>query len=599
MKTKLLLLCIFFNFYTHAQLRLIKQTENNVYGSNITGLKTLNNDIIFAMTESGSPYKRGAYVSNGSSETTNLIQGLENNRYDFEGLDKENYVIDNDVFLFSSRGYNYQTEDKAYVLNDGRTSANLVTSSTYLEKITRTSNNKIIKLIREYYEKYTLAGVTYPDGFFFHLSIYNADGVLENNYTYDGNTGVNSAVEQYNSLVRIHKIFYWNGTYYFIGENTQNRSDLYKFAGGRPYRVTQLYANGTSNTDVSINHILFEESYMYFQGLYRTWGVTDGPLDFVSEGLELCYTNGNGSFGANQTQIPLFILGENKENYDGTTGYMAKETSEVSPARSRPIKELNNGSVIYMDDNIDALGIINLDGSYDYLVNNTKEIDEYFSYKDKFYYINLIYNSDNTQTCYLYEIDGDPLNTIVHEFPTGTDGGNFSYALRNKFDVSEEEGKAYFIGAYYPSGGVQAAILSFDFETSQFTKEKVFDYNEISGYINNINRFNNGFVFSDSDKVYSYDVDIRAKYIKPNENSKSANTAKTSSIEDITYNNNIYNVGLETTDLAPDETLKIELLDTTSMDFKTKIGSLPNSSYAKTYYKLVTLNESNHQSTIS
>ncbi|WP_193747229.1 hypothetical protein [Algibacter lectus] len=55
MKTKLLLLCTLLSFYTHAQLRLIKQTENNIYRRGVTGVTTLNNDILFTMTESGSP----------------------------------------------------------------------------------------------------------------------------------------------------------------------------------------------------------------------------------------------------------------------------------------------------------------------------------------------------------------------------------------------------------------------------------------------------------------------------------------------------------------------------------------------------------------
>lgn len=597
MRTKLLLLCTLFSFYTHAQLRLIKQTENNIYGSGVTGLKTLNNDIIFTMTESGSPFKRGAYVSNGSSDTTNKIQGLENNRYSFEGLDKENYLIDNDAFLFSSRLYNSQSEDKAYRINDGSTSATLVTSSTSSESITRTSNNKIIKQRREFYPSYTSNGNSFASGFNFFISIFNGDGILENSYEFDGNTGIGNSVDDFNSLTLITDIFYWKGTYYFIGNTTQNRSDLYKFDSLSNYRITKLYVNGNSNTDVGPSDIILEDSYIYFQGLYRTWGVSDGPDDYVDEGRELCYTNGDIIFGANQTQLPLFIISENKENYDGTRGYMAKNTSEGF-AMSKPIKELN-GSVIYIDENNNTLNIVNPDDTYYNLVNFTKDTDVYFTYDNKFYYISSELNSDFSSTNYMYEINGDPLNTIRHEFPTSISGDNFSLAIDNNFDISEEDQKAYIIGAYHSSAGVKAAILSFDFSTSQFAKEKVFDNNEISGYINNINRFNNGFVFTDFDKVYSYDVDIRAKYFTPDQSGKSANAAKINSEEDISYNNTIYSVNLETSNLATGATLKVELLDTTSNAFKTKIASLPNNSYAKTYYKLVTLNESSHQSTIN
>ncbi|MDO7136930.1 T9SS type A sorting domain-containing protein [Algibacter lectus] len=597
MKTKLLLLCTLFSLYTHAQLRLIKQTENNVYRRGVTGLKTLNNDILFTMTESGSPYKLGAYVSNGSNKTTNQIQGLENNRYSFEGLDKENYAIDNDVFLFSSRLNNSQSEDKAYRINDGRTSATLVTSSTSAESITRTSNNKIIKQRKEYYPPYTLFGNRYAGGYNFFISIFNSDGILENSYEFDGNTGTGNSVDDFNSLTLITNIFYWKGTYYFIGNNTQNRTDLYKFDGLSNYRMTKLYVNGNSNTSVGPSDILLEDSYIYFQGLYRTWGVTDGPNDFIDEGRELCYTNGDIMFGASQTQIPLFIFNVSKENYDGTRGYRAKNTSESS-AMSKPIKEFN-GSIIYIDENNDNLNIINPDGTNYNLVNSTKDTDSYFTFNNKFYYLTRKLNPDYSSTCYMYEIDGDPLNTIRHEFPLSIDGNNFSFAQNNYLSISENEGKAYIIGGYYPSSGVKAAILSFDFSTSQFTKEKVFNPNEISGYITNINRFNNGFVFSDFDKVYSYNVEIRAKYFTPNQGGKSADIEKNNSEEDITYNNTVYNVNLETTSLAPNETLKIELLDTTSIAFKSKIGNLPNNSYAKTYYKLVTLNESSHQSTVN
>ena len=597
MKTKLLLLCTLLSFYTHAQLRLIKQTENNIYRRGVTGVTTLNNDILFTMTESGSPYKIGAYISNGSNETTNQIQGLENNTYSFEGLDKENYAIDNDIFLFSSRLFNSQSEDKAYRINDGRTSATLVTSSTSAESITRTSNNKIIKQRREYYPPYTLSGNRYAGGYNFFINIFNGDGILENSYEFDGNTGIGNSVDDFNSLTLITNIFYWKGTYYFIGNTTQNRSDLYKFDSLSNYRITKLYVNGNSNTDVSPSDILLEDSYIYFQGLYRTWGVSDDPDDFIDEGRELCYTNGDIIFGANQTQIPLFILNENKENYDGTRGYMAKNTSEGF-AMSKPIKELN-GSVIYIDENNDTLNIVNPDGTYYNLVNYTKDTDAYFTYDNKFYYIASELNSDYSSTYYMYEINGDPLKTIRYEFPKSTNGDDFSLALNNNLDISQEEGKVYLIGGYHSSSGVNAAILSFDFSTLQFTQEHVFDNNEISGHITNLNRFNNGFVFSDFDKVYSYNVEIRAKYFTPNQSGKGANIEKLNSEEDISYNNTSYNVSLKSTNLAPNETLKIELLDTTAIAFKTKIESLPNNSYAKTYYKLVTLNESSHQSTIN
>ncbi|GAL79778.1 putative metallopeptidase [Algibacter lectus] len=276
---------------------------------------------------------------------------------------------------------------------------------------------------------------------------------------------------------------------------------------------------------------------------------------------------------------------------------MAKNTSEGF-AMSKPIKELN-GSVIYIDENNDTLNIVNPDGTYYNLVNYTKDTDAYFTYNNKFYYIASELNSDYSSTYYMYEINGDPLKTIRYEFPKSTNGDDFSLALNNNLDISQEEGKVYLIGGYHSSSGVNAAILSFDFSTLQFTQEHVFDNNEISGYVTNLNRFNNGFVFSDFDKVYSYNVEIRAKYFTPNQSGKGANIEKLNSEEDISYNNTSYNVSLKSTNLAPNETLKIELLDTTAIAFKTKIESLPNNSYAKTYYKLVTLNESSHQSTIN
>lgn len=597
MKTKLLLLCIFCSAYTHAQLRLIKQTEDNVYRRGVTGLKTLNNDIIFAMTESGSPYKIGAYISNGSSDTTNEIQGLENNTYSFEGLFKENYVINNDVFLFSSRLLNYQSEDKAYKINDARTSAKLVASSPSNQTITRTSNNKIIKQQREYYAPYTLYGNRYSGGYNFNLDIYNANGLLENSISFNGNTGVNSAIEDFNSLTLITNIFYWKGTYYFTGNNTQNRTDLYKIGNNRPYRITELFVTGTSNISVEPSDIVLGNSYIYFQGLYRTWGVNDDPNDYVDEGRELCYTNGSTTFGSGQTQIPLFIFNYSKENYDGTRGFRAKETTE-NYANSKPITELN-GSIVFIDENTSYVNAINTNGTVDNLILYSNTSDEYFVYDNKLYYLVYEYHPDYSNTSYLYEIDGDPLNTIKHELPLSNNGDKFSLALKNKFALSKKDGKVYILGAYHPAEGVKAGILSFDFETSQFTKEVIFDYDEISGSITNIHRFNNGFVFSDFDKVYSYNVDIRAKYIKPNESNKSAQSTKTNSESDITYNNNTYFVDVESSNLTTDETLRIELLDTTSTAFKSKIGSLPDKSFAQTYYKIVTLNESNHQSTLT
>lgn len=606
MKTKLLILCLFINCYANAQLRLIAETVNSSTTNSVNEIRVLDNDIIIAMLKSGSPNNQGAYVSNGSSETFYKLNGLNDFRHTFSGLNNEPYIINNDAFIFSNRAFNGFTTHKAYKLNDGRTSATLVDEFKDNGWMNRTSNNKLIKYTKTFYPSYRIDFVTFQSGYYFTFNIYNEDGIVENSFVLDGNTGLSGTNEDFNSLTNISNLFFWNGNYYCYGTNSQNRTDIYTFDQNRFYRTTKLYQAGNSNVSVDPRYLLLEDNYMYFQGLYTTWKVNDAYADGVNEGRELCYTNGNAIFGANDTTIPLFMFNTSEaDNYDGTRGYKAFDTS-AGYANSLPIKEID-GSVIYVDVNNSDLNVVKPDGSISTLIPQIEYFDKntypkyHFSYNNKLYYITTEFG--DVVTNYLYEIDGNPSNVIKHQFPSNAEGHRFLVSTNSLFDISEKDGKAYFPGKYHnPFVSNKGAIVSFDFATSQFTTEAVFENNQVSLYIDNLIRFNNGFVFSDRNKVFSYNVDIRAKHITPNMNQSIKNNSKASkntTTNEITYNGNTYETDITASNMAVNETIKIELLDESSSHFKDKINTFPDDSYAKTYYKIVSLNDSNHQSTVT
>lgn len=593
MKKNVLFAIVFISCFAHAQLRVINQPENNSATVTIRGVNTIDNDIIIAMMASASPYEDGVYISNGTYETLYQVNGLENVRHELKGIINEPYVMGNDAFILNSKFYNGTNTDKVYRINDTRTAANLVTSND--RKLFKTNNNKLVKYVKEFYPTSRENGVFRASGYFFDFFFYNADGTLETSYRLNGNTAINEINEDFNSLTNILKIFYWKGTYYFVGSNTQNRNDLYKIESGRFYRVTELFVTGNSNSATRPTDIVLDDNYMYFQGLYRTWGVNDNKSEFVNEGRELCYTNGSTTFGNSQTQIPLFILGASNLVFDGTRGYKAFDTS-MGFADSTPIKEVN-GNVIFFDNNFKSVNSLLPNGDNFTLIHQPSFAAFHFSYNDKVYYIN--FESEARTQTYLYELDGDPNNIKKYPFPDNSLGHYFSNARKDSFYISENEGKVFFTGSYHINSSIQSTgILSFDFSTGQFNQEASFNLNDVSSNLKSVVRYNNGFVFEDSDNVLSYNVEIRSKHITPNTDS-AKQLANDKSTDDISYNGYVYTSDVSTSNLPLNEKIKIELLDTTSAHFNTKIVTYPDNSYAKTYYKMSSFNDLEHESTIT
>lgn len=154
MKTTLFSILLFLSFQAQSQLCLIQQTTNVTGGNSVYDLETLYNDILYTRTTEVGPIFRGLSISNGSSETSYEISGLDNLEYSFEDFSREPSIIDNDVFLFISRFKNHTDEHRIYRLNDLRTEALLVTTATGQEGFVRTSNNKIVKHNKENYDFY-------------------------------------------------------------------------------------------------------------------------------------------------------------------------------------------------------------------------------------------------------------------------------------------------------------------------------------------------------------------------------------------------------------------------------------------------------------
>ncbi|QOD59948.1 T9SS type A sorting domain-containing protein [Polaribacter haliotis] len=594
MKTKLLLYFLLIGFGVNAQLRLIKQTQNNGSKSpTINGVKTVDNDILLSMAEDFSPYSQSVFVSGGSSETTYKVSGLNNLIYRFTDISKKPNSKNNDVFLYD----NTSNDNKIYRINNQRTQASLVASADNKSGLIRTSNNKIVKHSKVYYASYTENFKTYPAGYNFFIDIFNADGNLETSYTFDGNTGYYQNTEDNNSLTRIDDIFFWKGKYYFIGSNTQNRVDIYYFDNLRSYKITKLYVSGNSNFSVNPDSIILEEDYIYFRGLYRTWKVNDTEGNYEEHGREICYSDGSFTFGSNQTEIPLFFSSKPSETqvYDGSRGYRAKDTN-TGYADSTPIK-LVGGNLIYRDNTNKTLNLIASDNILHNLVSLTRDSDEYFFYNNKLYYFT--YEIGTERVDYMYEFDGNPFNIKKYMIPANYTGHVFRVGLGIMFDVSKAENKVFIVGNYYEEFSKQTpAIISFDFATAQFSEEKTFDNNEVSNSLKNLKRFNNGFVFTDLDKAYSYNVEIRTKVITPNPNGNKNAIAKKNS-EELTYNGISYNIDFSSSNLPANEKLKLQILDSTSFHFKTEINSLPDNSFAKTYYNITSLNDSAHESTLT
>ncbi|QTE21611.1 T9SS type A sorting domain-containing protein [Polaribacter cellanae] len=597
MKTKLLIALFFVSLVTNAQLRLIKDVKNYVKGyKSVTALEAVDNDIIISMAENLNPFEAGVYISNGTLENTYKLNGLENIQYTLNGLFGESYLINNEVFLFSNRLSSSSDNNRVFKINELKTSASLVAEADNHGIILRTNNNKIAEVNREYYPSEYVNFKTIPAGYNFFVKIFDENGTLEKSYTFNGNTGLDNPAEDINYLTRIVELFFWKGKYYFTGVNTQNRKDLYYFDDARQYKITKLHVYGNSNTAVAPNNFVLSDDFIYFNGLYRTWETAEtGERSATEHGKEICFTNGTLDFGGNETTIPNFLtISANKAPYDGTRGYKALDTNSAY-ANSVPIYT-NNNVVIYKDfaDN-KALKLIDASNALHTLIAITNDSDKYFIRNNKLYYLTSEFTT--VLTYYLYEFNGNPNNVKKYQLPTNN-GDNFRIITQNPYTISQKSNKVFFSGQFYNSPNVRrTAIISFDFKTTQFTEEKVFADDNVQ--ISDIKRYNNGFVFKgEDDKIYSYNAEIRATQITPNSaGGKSAK--KTNSAQQLTLNGVVYNASVASSNLATNEKLKIELLDTTSIYFKGKIKNLPNNSYAKSFYKITALNNSNHETTLT
>lgn len=597
MKRKLVLLFVLFSFFANAQLRLIKEVENYKANFNsVSALEVVDNDIIISMVESLNPFKAGVFVSNGTLENTYKIDGLENINYTLEGLFKESYIINDEIFLFSNRITSPSNNNRVFKINNTKTAATLIADADVSGLVLRTNNNKIVKIKREYYPSSTVNFERVPDGYNFFVTIFDEKGNEEKSYVFDGNTGLNNPSEDNNFLRRISELFFWNGNYYFTGVNSQNRSDLYYFNNARQYKITKLHVDGNSNTAVRPNNYILSDNYIYFNGLYNTWATPETPVNNpIRHGKEICFTDATLNFGANETAIPNFLTtSANLAAYDGTRGYKALDTN-ADFADSEPIYE-NNGVVIYKDLTTNSLNSVDASNTIQTLVSTRNGIDQYFIRNNKLYY--LTPEITTTSIYYLYVFDGDINNTKKYQLPANN-GDNFKIDTGNPYNISEKENKV-FISGYFsnPPDLNRTAIISFNFNTSQFSEEEVFTDDTIK--ISNIKRYNNGFVFKGEDeKIYSYNAEIRATQITPNPGNGKSIATKTNTLEQLTLNNKVYNVAVSASNLALNEKLKIEMLDSTSTYFKSKISALPNNNYAKVFYRISALNNASHQSTIT
>lgn len=58
-----------------------------------------------------------------------------------------------------------------------------------------------------------------------------------------------------------------------------------------------MYSNFQNNIAVEPDEFLLEDSYIYFNGYYRTWTFEDTEPNYEDEGREVCYTDGTVEFG--------------------------------------------------------------------------------------------------------------------------------------------------------------------------------------------------------------------------------------------------------------------------------------------------------------
>jgi hypothetical protein len=594
------------HFMMSAQSLEILKEAHPTSQSTIFDFQTVDNDVFISLQENATTF--GVFHSNGTETSTEKIQDIENSdKLVFTGRFRENYIIDTDVFIFSN-GSSFPSKHKAYrVSNNRKNATEIIETSPSSEWMIRSNNNKLIKQSKTFYATSTDSnGNRRPSGFTFLLNIYNSDGTLERNVDFDGNLDFIANVQDRNSLSGIFNIFFWKGEYYFVGSNTQNREDFYRLTSNSYSRITKLYVSGNSNTAVDPQNILLNKDFIHFTGEYRTWNANDSESDFEQHGRELCYTNGSEFFGNNETAIPNFLSNKSGEafSYDGSRGYKAEDTSN-GVAWAIPIAVLNNYKIF-----IQRLGNDGKLMSLNTTNNNIQELLEdvdpvssiYFTYNNKLYFKG-IETVEGVRKTYVYEFDGNPANTFKFEMPSN--GGITFGASSNGYDsyyLDETNGKIIISGSYPKSFRERRpAIITLDLENKTVNEEVVFEHNQLDSFsknfIKNARIFNNGFVFTSHSKVFAYGVEPRSKTITPNNDSFKSTTKKSS--EEIVYKSSTYKTEVQTSNLATNESLHIQLLDTTSVLFKSKIISFPDKAFSSTFYKITTSNNSTHESTIT
>lgn len=571
MKTKITFLLIFTTYLSFSQLREIDELQGS---SSLLSFAVLDNDIYYSAQIAFSGFDRyDFFISNGTQEGTVsvspnksfLLRTQNYSNLELETIVNKDYRIGPDLFAYTLE--NHPGTQRIYKFNKSKTS---------MEQFDQVSSNGSDDVSSRIYPlaknaialiKTSLNTIDSIDNSRdFDIKIHTPFGIR--NYEFNGIINREDPVNR-SALLTIDIPFIFKGDLWFVGKNDSGRLDFYRFRADLD-RITDAYKTSGTSSGVDPRNIYANDNfnYIYFSGNYL-----DDELGATKHyGREVCYTAGEEFDNGSVRGYKAFYTIRNE--YDIANSHVLSVTDNAIYFLSQ-IDYFVYGITFDAQNNATVQTLFSTPNS-----TESYEIDRFTVGNTTFFLVG------NT----IYETTGTTNSVTQHEL-IKLEGESF---YPGHYDF--KDGIIYMAGSYYPSSGRTYNIVSFDCNTKESKIENTLPTD--GGALQWIRKFNNGFAFTRAKGgIYTIDADVRSSILDPNAGAKSSQ--KSNSIT-LNYNDYDYNVTVNSSDLPVSDKLKVELLDTLSTHFKSKITSLPDKSFSKTYYKINTLTDGNtHNSNIT
>lgn len=566
MKTRLL----FFSFFavifaTKAQLVLLDEPIGEGSGA-VFSLAVYDNDILYSMTKDNATFTSGVFLSNGvPGERVDLLPGGSfraqfnaNITGDFVRLYNEgNYVANQSIYagIFRQGSLN-----KVYKLN--KTRSLLIPDNIFKP----TTNNFNI-------QKVANGGLVTIDT----IQENGIDKLVLRHIKDDGNQDNFTLPDAFLGENLPGLFVKWNDKLIF-NASVLGESDLYEVDALGVRRVTQnKVSKPTAFKGVTPKSLLLDD-FIYFigrDGFYTN--VVPGPAE-RNYPVRVCYTNGDIDFGSTETAI--------NNGDDGSLGYKSFNETD-SP--DNILGKINNKVIYFKEDGFSKKF---------YSVPNLEDLEIDAPQTNVFQYI------QHEEKLYVFPKVGFGFHEDLF-ISNGTKAGTRKISIpryiatstpaKNIGKVVPVGNRLYFLAEYEVS---ETKHLLLAYNTDDDRIELIFKFpNNVKPNVNYLYSYNNGFIIrsketlNSEEKIYTVNAEIRSKIFDNSQSKSTKNSTK------FTYDTVEYNVDANTTTFNETDKLKVQLLDTLSIQFKSSITKLPDNEdknkISKLFYGVSTLKENN------